>query len=198
MLWLGPSLPGSKASPLNLSLYCKSVPVRSTPDNQGEVFCITSENLPTAITCPKLISKQEKWEKPTKTKISLSREDPLASPLEVTHSLVPFSHWLILPGHFASSERRRAPCQACQYSDLLGFLADAGSREKQELELLYLTAVPSGWCLYFSRPLTLCQVPEKRGARGYLHLCLGVGGVSVHADRHMGVCSYLYVCLCRM
>lgn len=116
--------------------------VRKGRDTQGEAFCTTSENLPTAITCPKLMSKQEKWEKPTKTKISLSKEDPLASPPKVTHSLIPFSHWLILPGHFASSERRRAPCQACQHSGLLGFLADAGSREKQNWSFCILMLSP--------------------------------------------------------
>lgn len=71
VLGLEPSSPGSKASPLNPSLYClpvsKNVLECSTLDSQGKAFCITSANLPTAAACPNLLSKQEKWEKPTKT-----------------------------------------------------------------------------------------------------------------------------------
>lgn len=71
VLGLEPSSPGSKANPLKsltvLPPVSKNVLECSILDSQGKAFRTTSENLPTAAACPKLLSKQKKWEKPTET-----------------------------------------------------------------------------------------------------------------------------------
>lgn len=99
-----------------------------------KAFHIPSENLSTAVTCPNLYPNQTTGKNLPRPKISLSREEPGVSPPQVTHFWVLCSHWLILQGHSAFSASRRAPCQSCQWA-LLGFVADAGSREEQEPKL---------------------------------------------------------------
>lgn len=115
----------------------------------------------------------------------------------MTHSLVPFSHWLILPGHFASAERSRAPCQARQCFGLLGFLQMLVPGRKKNwsccILMLFLPTIRSGWCLYLSRTVTFCQVAGKREEVLSLHPCLGVCGVSVCADTWVCACTWMFV-----